>query len=140
HLPLATSYKGVPGDIDMSVALASSDGLEIELIQQHDDNPSIYRDFLKAVPDGFHVQHMGLWAKDFAKSKTEAIRRGWVVVQEANPAVGQSCYLQHPTEPNLYIEISDCSPTKEFVREAVRKANADWDGTDPVREGLPFPT
>jgi hypothetical protein len=132
-----SSYKGKPSQINISVALASADGLEFEVIEQHDDGPSIYRDYLRVVPTGFHVQHMGLWAKDFAKSKAEALKRGWVAVQEGSPPSGQFCYLQHPTEPNLYLEISDCSPMKQGVRTAIRQASDAWDGTDPIREGLP---
>jgi hypothetical protein len=140
HLKYESNYKGTPGKLDISVALASSDGLEFELIQQHDNGPSIYQDFLAAVPTGFHVQHMGMWAKDFAKSRAEALKRGWIPVQEGNPPAGQFCYLQHPTTPHLYMEISDCSPLKEHVRKTIRAVAATWDGTDPIREGLPIPT
>ena len=41
-------YKGQPSPVDVSLALANSGTLQIELIQQRNDAPSMYRDFLAA--------------------------------------------------------------------------------------------
>src|SRR6185437_13050881 len=41
-------YKGAPSPIQTSVALANSGPLQIELIQQRNDAPSMYKDFLDA--------------------------------------------------------------------------------------------
>ena len=45
-------YRGAPSDLDMSVALANTGALQIELIQQRNDAPSMYRDFLARGPEG----------------------------------------------------------------------------------------
>ena len=41
-------YKGQPYDIHITVALANSGDVQLELIQQRDTTPSMYRDFLAA--------------------------------------------------------------------------------------------
>ena len=47
QLPLTEfRYKGRVYDIKMSVALANSGDVQLELIQQRCDSPSLYRDFL----------------------------------------------------------------------------------------------
>ena len=43
-----TCYHGTPTAIDFSGALAQSGPLQIELIQQHSDTPSAYRDTFRA--------------------------------------------------------------------------------------------
>lgn len=48
-------YYGEPSDMAASIALANSGALQIELIQQRNDAPSMYRDFLAAGHEG--LQH-----------------------------------------------------------------------------------
>src|SRR3954453_1997040 len=60
RLPLSEfRYKGRVYDINMSVALANSGNVQLELIQQRCDNPSLYRDFLAAGHEG--MQHWSSW-------------------------------------------------------------------------------
>ena len=45
-------YKGKPGAPEVSVALANSGPLQLELIQPRNDAPTVYRDFLAAGRSG----------------------------------------------------------------------------------------
>jgi hypothetical protein len=57
HTPIEDfQYQGHPSPIDVSIALANSGPLQIELIQQRNDAPSMYRDFLAAGHEG--LQHI----------------------------------------------------------------------------------
>ena len=56
-------YQGKPSPIEVSVALANSGPLQIELIQQRNDAPSMYRDFLQAGRTG--LQHLAYWTENF---------------------------------------------------------------------------
>ena len=49
-------YRGEDSPLEMSVALANSGDLQIELIQQRNDAPSMYLDFLREHGEG--LQHM----------------------------------------------------------------------------------
>ena len=49
RVPIADfRYRGEPSPVEVSIALANSGALQIELIQQRNDAPSMYRDFLRA--------------------------------------------------------------------------------------------
>jgi len=45
-------YRGEPSPLEASIALANSGPLQIELIEQRNDAPSMYRDFLAAGREG----------------------------------------------------------------------------------------
>jgi hypothetical protein len=136
HAKTPTLYRGTPSEIEISIALSSSFELQFEIIAQHNDAPSVYRDALRNT-SGLHVQHIAIWADDFAKSKAEALAKGWVPVLEGSSGPGEACYLMHPSEPMICMEISDRSPLKEHVRRVIRDIALNWDGKDPIREGLP---
>ena len=45
-------HRGEPSDMEMSVAIANSGDLQLELIQQRNEAPSMHRDFLDAGYEG----------------------------------------------------------------------------------------
>src|SRR5512134_1649331 len=53
-------YRGEPSPAPtMTIAFANSGDMQIELIRQHDDRPSAYRDFLASGREG--LQHVSSW-------------------------------------------------------------------------------
>jgi hypothetical protein len=56
-------YRGTPTDVDISVALAEVGGIQLELIEQHNDVPSCYRDLFAAGEEGLH--HVAVQPADF---------------------------------------------------------------------------
>ena len=68
-------YKGQPSPIDVSLALANSGPLQVELIQQRNDAPSLYRDFLNAGHEG--LQHIGYGTKNFAADLQRLLDAGY---------------------------------------------------------------
>ncbi|MDX2155302.1 MAG: VOC family protein [Hyphomicrobiaceae bacterium] len=57
------AYRGRPSDPHVSIALANSGRVQIELIQQRNDAPSMYLDFLASGPEG--LQHVSTWPVDY---------------------------------------------------------------------------
>src|ERR1700754_1161397 len=53
------TYYGKPSDVQLSIALANSGSLQIELIQQRNDAPSMYRDYLAAGREGCSTSPSG---------------------------------------------------------------------------------
>ena len=53
-------YRGEPSPLEVSIALANSGALQIELIQQRNDAPSMYRDFLSRESRG-GLHHVAYW-------------------------------------------------------------------------------
>ena len=86
HCPLLDQkYLGKPGNADVTLALGNSGGLQIELIYQHNDAPSVYKEFLDAGRVGVH--HFGLMPVDYAAACAEYRARGHVAAFECRLAV-----------------------------------------------------
>src|SRR5690349_8072360 len=52
--PQSVTYRGQPGELDVQLAVAQSGPVQLELIQQFDDAPSVYRDIYKLGQKGLH--------------------------------------------------------------------------------------
>ncbi|MDP6344985.1 MAG: VOC family protein, partial [Alphaproteobacteria bacterium] len=72
-------HRGQPADLHVSIALANSGPLQIELIQQRNDAPSMYREFLDAGREG--LQHMAYWTDHFDRDLATATELGWPIGQ-----------------------------------------------------------
>ena len=54
-------------DIELSIALANSGGLQFELIQQLNDVPSNYRNWRARYPGRLLVQHFSSWSERYVE-------------------------------------------------------------------------
>jgi len=75
-------YKGRRYDLKVSIALANSGEVQLELIQQRDDAPSLYRDFLAAGHEG--MQHWSSWPVNYHEIRERALTSGWQIGQEGD--------------------------------------------------------
>jgi hypothetical protein len=127
-------YRGEPSDVEMSIALANSGALQIELIQQRNDAPSLYRDFLDAGREG--LQHVAFWTEQYQESYDRALSLGYQVGHEGciGGERGRFAYFDTEFHPGTVLELSDVSGPKGAFFEAVRRAALDWDGSQPIRE------
>ena len=125
-------YEGRPSPIDVSIALANSGDLQIELIQQRNDAPSMYRDFLAAGHEG--LQHVAYWTEAYDALLEKALGAGYAVGQQgAIGARGRFAYLKTEQHPGTVVEISEVSGGKgRFFAHLAELARV-WDGADPVR-------
>src|SRR5215510_7327524 len=73
-------YRGADSAVEMSIALANSGDLQIELIQQRNDAPSMYLDFLREHGEG--LQHMSYWSTDYQALYDRALAAGFRVGHE----------------------------------------------------------
>jgi hypothetical protein len=126
-------YYGEPSDMVASIALANSGPLQIELIQQRNDAPSMYRDFLDAGHEG--LQHVAYWTRDFDRDLERATVRGLTIGQsgEVGGADGRMVYFDTEAHPGTVVELSEISGPKGRTFEMIAAKARDWDGTDPIR-------
>jgi 4-hydroxyphenylpyruvate dioxygenase-like putative hemolysin len=73
-------HRGRDSGIEMSIALANSGNLQIELIQQRNDAPSMYQEFLAAGRED--LQHMSFWTTDYQALYDPALTLGYKVGHE----------------------------------------------------------
>jgi hypothetical protein len=126
-------HRGVDSPLEMSVALANSGDVQLELIQQRNDAPSMYREFLDSGRSG--AQHIAYWTTDFQDLYDRSVAGGYTVVQEGQIGGerGRFAYLDTEHDPGTVIEISDISGPKGQMFAYIRQEAASWDGKDPIR-------
>lgn len=125
-------HRGQPSDVALSIALANSGDLQVELIQQLNDAPSMYREFLESGREG--LQHVAYWTTDYQAVYDRALSLGYRVGHEGQIGgeKGRFAYFDTELHPGTVVELSDVSGAKGAFFEHVRRAAVDWDGTNPV--------
>ncbi len=127
-------HRGIDSPLETSIALANSGDLQIELIQQRNDAPSMYREFLEAGHEG--MQHMSYWTRDYQALYDKALQLGYKVGQEGQIGgpQGRFAYFDTESHPGTIVEISDISGNKGRFFERIREISKSWDGRDPIRK------
>jgi hypothetical protein len=138
HAPIQDfHYKGEPSPVDVSIALANSGALQIELIQQRNDVPSMYRDFLRAGHEG--LQHVAYWTRQFEDDLARLLNAGYTIGQRGRVGhPGCFAYLQIEEHPGTVVELSDISGPKGRMFARIAEAASNWDGKEPIRTIWPI--
>lgn len=129
-------HRGHPSSARISVALAQSGGIQIELVQPLDDEPSAFNDYRRRVGEG--LQHVAFWTDEFDSLDDRARRSGLIPVQWGRSGSGGSnerfAYFETPDAAAPMIEISETLGRKALLFAKVARAAEGWDGADPVRD------
>jgi hypothetical protein len=125
-------YRGEPSPLQVSIALSNSGPLQIELIEQRNDAPSMYRDFLAREPRG-GLQHIAYWTHSFDTDMERYLAIDFRVAQSGQiGADGRFVYLDSEAHPGTVIEVSEISGAKGRFFERIAEQAAQWDGREPV--------
>lgn len=119
-----------------SIALANSGDVQIELIQQKCQTPSLYQEFLASCPKG-GLQHWSSWPENYDELYNRAVANGYTPAQEGAAPRGRFVYFREEGHPGTIIEMAHATPKRMAIFDAVRAAAVDWDGRDPIRTGWP---
>jgi Glyoxalase/Bleomycin resistance protein/Dioxygenase superfamily len=127
-------YRGEPCEVTISIAMANSGDLQIELIHQHGNRPSIYTEFLDSGREGFH--QFAWWTTDFDAAVASAEAAGWPVVWSGGASATTSfAYVEAPAGgPATVFEIMELTDATSGMGVFMRDAALDWDGGDPIRD------
>ena len=129
-------YRGQPSDIHASIALANSGSAQIELIQQRNDAPSMYRDFLANGPDG--LQHVSTWPVDYEETLRRALAAGHRIGQQGETNRGPFAYFEtERRHRGTCMEIAALTDVRKRQFDAIEAAARNWDGRDPIRTKWP---
>ncbi|OBF31286.1 glyoxalase [Mycobacterium sp. ACS1612] len=130
-LPISATYRGEPCETTLSLAMANSGEMQIELICQHDDTPSIFTEFLAANGPGYH--QLAYWTEDFDATMKAVEEADWPVVWSGGENFGvRFAYVEPPNSPAPIVEISELTETTRASAEFIRDAAANWDGSTPI--------
>lgn len=137
HIPRyplpAFRYRGAaqPGP-DVSIALAYSGEVQLELIEQRCATPSMYRDFIEAGLEG--MQHWAFWSDDYDADLARALAAGHRIGQEGDATGrGRFAYLESTGPAGSVVELVELTPSRAAGFDRMREAAAGWDGRDPIR-------
>lgn len=121
----------------LTLAFAQAGPVQFEVIQQHDDVPSAYTEFLAAGREG--AQHVATWFDDAAAydaARQRMLDAGWPLVHEngAQSAGPRFAYFATGLPGGLMVEIAEALvPASRPMVEMVARAAVGWDGKDPIR-------
>jgi hypothetical protein len=126
-------YKGEPTPLAVSLGVAYSGPIQIELIQPTSDAPSVYRDFLDSGKEGLH--HLGFLTKDYDADLERLLKAGLKVEQSgaALNAETKWAYFESTGHPGTVMELIALSDALAQLFDMAREASIDWDGSDPMR-------
>jgi hypothetical protein len=124
-------YHGKPYNLDMSIALANSGDMQIELIQQRNDTPSMYRDFLHAHGGGVH--HIAAWTTEIHGEVERLLKMGYKIGQEGIILGNRFVYFDiEGSYPGTVYEVSNVGNGMTENFDMIREAAEVWDGNDGI--------
>jgi glyoxalase/bleomycin resistance protein/dioxygenase superfamily protein len=118
----------------LDVAVGQLGAVQIELIEQRDDTPSPYRDFLAERGPGLH--HMAAWSADYEADLARLAGLGHRPDCTAEVSgIARLSYFGTGRRDGTVVELTDVGTSDTLLQlsELVSAAAASWDGTEPVR-------
>ena len=104
----------------------------MELIQQHNDALSMFKDFIDRGHEG--LQHVAYWPENLNGLVDPMLKQGYTIGQTAQVGeMGRFVYLETEAHPGTVIEVSHLTPRRKAVFDMVRETSEGWDGSDPIR-------
>jgi methylmalonyl-CoA/ethylmalonyl-CoA epimerase len=132
HIRPPGEYDGRPIQPDLSAAFAFSGDQQIEVIQQHDETETVYRDFLKGHPTG-GLQHLAAWVDDIAATLAELAAAGheYRVRQRFGDA---HAYIDTAERPGVMVQLMARIDLMTELFDGIENASKGWDGIErPLR-------
>jgi Glyoxalase/Bleomycin resistance protein/Dioxygenase superfamily len=125
-------YRGGPSNVDASLAMSFAGHMMIELIQQHNDAPSVYKETIDKRGYGFH--HWGVATNNFDADVARLRAAGHEEAFFARvPTGGRVAYMD--TTPHLagMVEFIELGASFDPTFGRFYRATIGWEGKDPVR-------
>ncbi len=125
-------YRGAPSEANFTIALGYSGTMCVELIQQHDTAPSVYREVMEQRGEGFH--HWGIWHENFDEEVARYEKKGYANAFNGRVLIGgRFAYMDTRQDLGGMVELIEINPTVRELFGNLEAAAKDWDGTDPIR-------
>jgi glyoxalase/bleomycin resistance protein/dioxygenase superfamily protein len=133
-IPDRALYRGGRSAAELSLARAFSGDSMIELIQQHDEAPSVYREVIDVRGFGFH--HWAIPTRSFDEDTSRYQAQGFQVAYSDVLDTGARInYLDAVSSIGGMVELVELTPAQLDRYTLFYLSSIGWDGTEPVREG-----
>ena len=126
-------YNGNPSNIDFSVALAYSGDIQIELIKQHCETPSIYNEYVDNRKNCVH--HFCTFTPNINDDLKILESQGYKNIQGGKTQDG-GCFAYLDSENNFgaILEIAQLSEGGYGMFDLIKNAAKKWDGDKAILE------
>ncbi|AIT82092.1 VOC family protein [Novosphingobium pentaromativorans] len=126
------TYRGQPSRPHFTAVMGYWGKVQVELIGQFNDAPSIYKDWLDAGRKD--MNHICIVVQDMAEARRRIAAVGGEIVQENVLPGGEVIYVSMGEGP--YIEVAQVPDYAKSFSDMMEQAARDWDGvTEPLRAG-----
>jgi len=128
HLDLKDfHYKGNKSNIDFSVAISFSGDMQIELIKQHCDTPSIYNEYSEIKRGDLH--HICRLTPDINNDIKILENQGYKNIQDGETEDGgiKFAYLDAQENYGSILELAELAEENLVLTEAMKNASKNWD-------------
>jgi hypothetical protein len=123
-------YLDQPYGCVFSVAIAYWGDMQIELIRQENDAPSIYKG-----AEGEALHHACILTDDIEKARRIATDAGASVLVEGKVGDdGYVLYVDTGGGPGTIVEILQSASGTDGLFEMIKAASVGWDGSEPLRK------
>jgi hypothetical protein len=123
--------RGQPSIIDLRIGFGFSGGLLIELLQQMNDAPSVFREILDERGAGYH--HV-LLRVPFDQGRTRLESQGYAIAFSGSLPGGERFALFDTRDGNGgFVELMDLTPASFGPMELIHKAHMEWDGKTELK-------
>jgi hypothetical protein len=124
-------YRGEPVEADVTYAFGYSGDVQIQLVQQHDDTPSIYRDMF---PTGFGHHHVARLVDEYETERDRLAAGGFALACELRANDISACYFDTRSSIGAYTELHSSTARIRATFARWRAAHAAWNRRDaPLR-------
>lgn len=124
-------YRGAESRIDQQVAVAQAGPVQIELIQQFCDRPSVYRDFFARGETGLH--QLCTVTPDYEARRAHYESRGHPQIGELSAGGQRIGYFDTFRDFGFVTEVVEAAPGFLEQLAAIARTCEGWDGRDPIR-------
>jgi Glyoxalase/Bleomycin resistance protein/Dioxygenase superfamily len=125
-------YRGEPTYASFTLARGFTGHVMVELVQQHDDSPSVYNEQSGPPRYGFH--HWAMFPDDFDAALGRYLESGYEeAFSDRLPSGSRVVYVDTTRDLPGMIELVEHTEAQEAVYTAIWQASVDWDGSDPFR-------
>jgi Glyoxalase/Bleomycin resistance protein/Dioxygenase superfamily len=137
HIPLTRSlHRGAARPFDHTSAYGQAGDLMVELISQHDDEPSVLRDMYSRHQTGLHHVAMFVDSLEVALANDRALGRE--VALEATTQDGtEFAMVDRRADLGHMIEYYEPRAGLAKFYAYVKRKSVGWDGADPLRRLAP---
>jgi Glyoxalase/Bleomycin resistance protein/Dioxygenase superfamily len=125
-------YRGKPTKMRLTLAVGFCGHMSFELIEQHDDLPSVYLEVIKSRGYGFH--HWGKPADDLDAEVAHYNKLGYeTAFSDRSPRGYRVVYVDTSRDLSGMIELMERTPALEARYTEMYLASVGWDGKEPMR-------